>query len=319
MYNFFAKVCSSVYDVVLGVGITKGTYCVDDTQEDDQPSVGNQNQNYGESTEANKSTYSSGLKDANKSTYSSGLKDVDVSDGNQESQDQRISDTKTVEKLDEKEKISDSDEPNRKTFHGEITSLYSGRGLIDDHIFFSQDIVVGNTRLKVGTKVVVEASRTNSQGGWVATKVTVFKEWGVDSEETETVTEIIGMVTYARGVSGLVNDKYSFTKAHCLGNYHALVNDFVKCELRTFGKGDTDGEIISVKPLREIQFVGMVTEAMNYFGFVDEDIYFPFGACKPGSYRPRKGDWVLVTAMESKAKKSHWRGSVIERATEDMK
>ena len=307
MYNFFAKVCSSVYDVVLGVGITKGTYCVDDTQEDDQPSVGNQNRTNGESNEGNKST------------YSSGLKDVEVSDGNQESRSQSVSDTKTVEKLDEKEKISDSDEPNQKTFHGEITSLYSGRGLIDDHIFFSQDIVVGNTRLKVGTKVVVEASRTNSQGGWVATKVTVFKEWGVDSEETETVTEIIGMVTYARGVSGLVNDKYSFTKAHCLGNYHALVNDFVKCELRTLGKGDTDGEIISVKPLREIQFVGMVTEAINYFGFVDGDIYFPFGACKPGSYRPRTGDWVLVTAMESKAKKSHWRGRVIERATEDMK
>lgn len=307
MYNFFAKVCSSVYDVVLGVGITKGTYCVEDTQNDDEPSVADQNQNNGESSKGNKST------------DITSPKDVKASVGKQENQSKGVRNTKKVEELDENEKLSESNEPNKKTFHGEITSLYSGRGLIDEHIFFSQDIVVGNARLKVGTKVIVEASRTNSQGGWVATKVTVFKEWGVDSEETEKVTEIIGMVTYVRGVSGLVNDKYSFTKANCLRNYHALVNDFVKCELRTFGKDDSDGEIISVKPLREIQFVGMVTETIDYFGFVDEDIYFPFGACKPGSYRPRKGDWVLVTAMESKHKKSHWRGSVIERASEDMK
>ena len=216
-----------------------------------------------------------------------------------------------------KEKGADdiNDPENNKTFYGIVTHLYSGRGLIDDHIYFSQDTVIGNARLKVGTKVTVEATRTNQQGGWVAKVVSLFNEWNLESEDIEKSDEINGIVTYFKGVSGLINDRYSFSKGSCKAIYHPMVNDFVTCEVRT--AGGLDGEIVSVKPLREKVFVGYVTNVINRYGFIDEDVFFPLGACR--GYFPRVGDCVLVTAIESKQRKSQWRAYKVEKCSEDMK
>ena len=202
-----------------------------------------------------------------------------------------------------------------KTFDGVVTALYSGRGLIDDHIYFSQETVVGNIKLQIGTKVTVEASRTNEQGGWVATKVQVFNEWNTEQEEVESVTEINGIITYFKNVSGLINNKHSFSRASCLNNYYPMVNDFVLCKIRS--ANGLENEIVAVEPLREKQFVGVVTNIMNRYGFIDDEIYFPFGACR--GYTPKLGHWVLVTAIESNQRRSQWRAMRLEKCTEDMK
>lgn len=204
---------------------------------------------------------------------------------------------------------------DNQTFHGTVTSLYSGRGLINDHIYFSLDSVIGNARLKIGIKVTVEATRAGPQGGWVAKKVSLFNEWNVDSAEKEEVNEINGIVSYFNVVSGLINDRYSFTKAVCTGTYHPMVNDFVSCKIRTVG--GLDEEVMSVRPLRERQFVGSVTNLINRYGFVDDDIFFPLGACR--GYSPRKGDCVFVTAIESKQRKSDWRAYRVERCSDSLK
>lgn len=211
--------------------------------------------------------------------------------------------------------ISNNDPMNNKTFYGIVTHLYSGRGLIDDHIYFSQDTVIRNVRLKIGTKVTVEATRTNEQGGWVAKMVSLFNEWSLDSEDTEKSDEINGLVTYFKGLSGLINDKYSFSKVSCKGTYHPMVNDFVTCVVRT--TGGLDGEIVSVKPLREKEFVGFVTSVINRYGYIDEDVFFPLGACR--GYFPRVGDCVLATVIESKQRKSQWRAYKVEKCSKDMK
>ena len=203
---------------------------------------------------------------------------------------------------------------NSQTFHGTVTGLYSGRGLVDDHIYFSQDAVIGNAKLKIGAKVTVDATRTNAQGGWVAKKVSLFTEWNLESEDTEEMNEINGIITYFSVVSGLINDKYSFTKDVCIGTYHPMVNDFVTCVIRETG-GQED--VVSVKPLREKVFVGIVTHLINRYGFVDNDIFFPLGACR--GYCPRKGDYVLVNGIESKQRKSQWRAYKIEKCSEDLK
>ena len=210
---------------------------------------------------------------------------------------------------------SNSVSRNNKTIYGKVTSLYSGRGLIDDYIYFSQETVVGNARLRVGTKVIVDATRSSEQAGWLAKRVALFNEWNLDSEAEETFDEINGLITYFSGVSGLINDRYSFSKASCNGTYHPMVNDFVTCKIHIVG--GEDGDVVSVKPLREKEFIGFITNVIGKYGFIDEDIFFPIGACR--GYRPRIGDCVLVTAIEAKQRKSQWRAYKVEKCTEDMK
>ncbi|XP_065066757.1 RNA helicase Mov10l1-like [Rhopilema esculentum] len=212
-------------------------------------------------------------------------------------------------------KATENDISLSKAFDGVVTALYSGRGLIDDHIYFSQETVVGNIKLQIGTKVSVEASRTNEQGGWVATKLQVFNEWNTEQEEVESVTEINGIITYFKNVSGLINNKHSFSRASCLNNYYPMVNDFVLCKIRN--ANGLENEVVAVEPLREKQFVGVVTSIMNRYGFIDDDIYFPFGACR--GYTPKLSHWVLVTAIESNQRRSQWRAMRVEKCTEDMK
>ena len=210
---------------------------------------------------------------------------------------------------------SNNNPGSNRTFHGIVTSLYSGRGLVDDHIYFSNDVVLGNARLKIGTKVVVEASRTNEQGGWVAKAVSLLNEWDLDSESVEKVDDINGIITYFSAVSGLINDMYSFSIASCTGTYQPMVNDFVTCKVKI--ASGNDKEVISVKPLREKEFVGFVTNVINRYGYIDDDIFFPFRACK--GYIPRNGDCVLVTAIEAKQRRSQWRAYRVEKCSTDMK
>eukprot|EP00794_Sanderia_malayensis_P005865 gene5865-6558_t len=197
-----------------------------------------------------------------------------------------------------------------KATFGEVTSIFSGRGLIEDHIYFSEDCVVGNERLQIGDKVSVEASRIGVHGGWVADRVTAVKEWDNDSESKETTSELLGMVTYFMRGSGMINEKYPFHKYSCQQGYNPIVNDFVQCEIKTT---ETSEEvIISVKPVREKEFVGTITDVINRYGFIDDDIYFHISSCI-NSYAPVKGDQVKVCAIESKQKRSHWRATKLEK------
>ena len=211
--------------------------------------------------------------------------------------------------------LSTTEERNAKTVEGRITSLFSGRGLVDEHIYFSDDCVVGCKQLQLGDNVSVEATRTSSQAGWIARRVVLVNDWDTDADttDTETTNELLGMVTYYRDGSGLINEKHSFQKAKCSKGYYPIVNDFVQYEIKSCQ--GLDGEIISVKPLREKEFVGIITDVINRYGFIDNDVYFHMSAC--GSYQPRKGDCVQVNAMESKQRKANWRAVKVQRVKQD--
>ena len=63
-----------------------------------------------------------------------------------------------------------SGELQQRFFTGVVTSVTSECGMINDHVFFEVDVVLGGMKLEVGDTVHVEAQRKHSRAGWIATR-----------------------------------------------------------------------------------------------------------------------------------------------------
>ena len=192
-----------------------------------------------------------------------------------------------------------------KNVFGKVTRLYDGAGVIEEDIYFTFDTVIGGTRPEVGTEVHVEAFRERETTGWKATRVQVISEWKLDEVDSPSSAEtFIGTITNITHESGVVDNDITFKMSCVRYGYVPFQGDWVKLDIDRARDGTA--EVRGVMPLREKNLTGVVTYVSSGFGYIDGEVFFSCGVCARG-YRPRQGDNVRVTAIESKQGKAVWR------------
>lgn len=198
----------------------------------------------------------------------------------------------------------------KKELFGKVTRLYDGAGVIDDEVYFTFDKVVGGDRPEVGTEVRVEAFRESETAGWRAARVQAMSEWKLDeNEKPASVETLIGSITNIAHDSGVVDNEIDFKMSCVRQGYVPFSGDWVKLDVDRAPDGTV--EVTGVMPLREKNLTGVVTYVSCGVGYIDGEVYFTCGVCSCG-YRPRKGDTVKTTAIESKQGKAVWRAIKIE-------
>ena len=215
-------------------------------------------------------------------------------------------------------------------FDGKITSLHNGYGLINDEVYFSQDLVTGDATPQVGQPVYVCARRRQGTGGWRAETVTISSgdaQWTDMSTTDDTEAcweaktsggqkEIIAVVTSASNDCCRLNETISFCFSDVADKmYVPCVGDAVTAVIvnddTTFQQNAID-----VKPLRRFEFEGQVTAAMSDHGYIvcpgGVDVYFSYTACGEG-YSPHRGDLVSGAAIETTRGRCQWRAMSVKR------
>ncbi|KAL8585612.1 hypothetical protein ACOMHN_067057 [Nucella lapillus] len=213
---------------------------------------------------------------------------------------------------------------------GTVSQVFSGHGLIDGHIYFSDQTVHTDKPLRVGDKVSVVARQQFTNGGWTADSVTMVEGserwWDEGGEEEAPVvpTGEVGRVTRFRDGEGFINGTIAFHLSACREGYRPCVGDWVSVELDTGddpGDGDDkrgddedkqgagnreDGNDDEVSPVRERCFEGRVSAVMGDHGYVDGEVFFRRNVCVGGCW-PRRGQVVRGGAVESSQGHCSWR------------
>jgi len=246
---------------------------------------------------------------------------------NDQSVDMVSSETERNTEVTEKSDDLSSDNINdalEQTCHGTITSFFNNRGLIDDHIYFTQNIVIGSDQPKVGDNVLVKASRSHAAGGWVAESVQITSLWDVDEEDQCQKPQkdvIIGMIvkTFGNSIQIKTTVEFNVPLNKFKSGFKPHTGDWVSIEI-WIDKNDSEfssfiqiDKIISIAPLREKKIHGVVTDTFNHNGFINGDVYFPYAICKKGTFF-KKGDNVVSLIIESKQKRGNWRAVYIEHS-----
>lgn len=204
----------------------------------------------------------------------------------------------------------------RKDLFGKVTRLYDGSGVIEEDVYFTFDCIIGGVRPELGMEVFVEASREAETSGWKATRVQVMKEWNLDDAKSASCSAetFIGTITNVTRDSGVVDNEITFQMSCVRFGYLPFQGDWVKLDLERALDGQT--EVRGVMLLREKNFTGTVTYMSSGFGYIDQEVFFTIGVC-PRGFRPRRGDVVKVTAIESQQRSAVWRAIKVEpkRAT----
>lgn len=238
-----------------------------------------------------------------------------------------------VEKTNTNDSNSDEGEKDtehnllEKTFHGTVTSYFNNRGLIDDSIYFTQDIILGNDQPRVGDEVLVKASRSHSAGGWVALSVQITALWDTEEEESNNKPykdTVIGVVVKLLGKTVHIKTtlEYNIPLSKFKAGYKPCSGDWINIEIwnkgldSDFSSSSFSNDIISISPLREKKIVGTVTDILSRNGFINGDIYFSFAICKRGTFFKR-GDKVVALVIEAKQAKGNWRAVYLEHCKKD--
>ena len=240
-----------------------------------------------------------------------------------------------IKKLAEKVFTGDSSDEEakdtlEKNIHGTVTSYFNNRGLIDDSIYFTQNVIIGNDQPRVGDEVLVKASRSHLAGGWVALSVQITALW--DTEEEESTHKpykdtIIGVVVKLFGNVVQIKTTLDFNLplSKFKAGYQPYNGDWISIEIWNKGTGQTDfssfsliNDIISISPLREKKIVGTVTDIQSRNGLINGDVYFSFAICKRGTFF-KKGDKVVALVIEAKQAKGNWRAVYIEHCKKEEK
>ena len=214
-------------------------------------------------------------------------------------------------------------ENDYSSFDGVVTSYFNNRGLINNEIYFSQNVVIGNEQPKIGDNVSVEATRLHSEGGWVAKKVQILNLWDTDSDKTvkkpekETFVGSVTLVDNSR-VTVFINSDLVLTSRKFKTGYKPFCGDWVQIEV--WGQYDSnesaflisEENVICVSPLREKKVHGTITELLKGYGFINETIYFSFAVCERGVIL-NIGDSVIADIIESKQRRGDWRATFVFR------
>ncbi|KAG8577391.1 hypothetical protein GDO81_010159 [Engystomops pustulosus] len=201
-----------------------------------------------------------------------------------------------------------------RDMEGVITRFCNDYGMINDQIYFTQDVIIGQEPLSIGQKVTVSYEEDKTSGGWKAISVQCISgKWEKNIPEDQNTLDfdikvLIGTVTFCNKDGGEINQTTYFSMCDVCEGYIPYKGDWVKAEY-FINPSTWNSEAISVKPLR-CKRVDQVKISAFYgmTGVIDDSIFFTVDALRlREGYKPKRNDMVNVVVVESNQSCYVWR------------
>ncbi|XP_075713319.1 RNA helicase Mov10l1 isoform X2 [Rhinoderma darwinii] len=213
---------------------------------------------------------------------------------------------------------ADNDYGTIRETEGVITRFCNDYGMINDQIYFTQDVVIGREPLSIGQKVNVSYEEDKTSGGWKAIKVQINSiKWEMNTHENQNTSDLnikmlIGTVTFCNKDGGEINQTTYFSMCDVCEGYIPYKGDWVQAEY-FIHPSSWNSEAISVKPLR-CKRVDQVKISAFYgiSGVIDDSIFFTVDAVRISEgYKPQRNDLVNAVVVESNQSCYVWRALCI--------
>ena len=119
----------------------------------------------------------------------------------------------------------------RRYFTGTVTSLNEDGGMIDNHVYFELDCILGGQQPFVGGAAHVTATRAHVHAGWRAIRVDLLSEWHPDEgSENELVVGVVSGWSRTRCVVESGSGEVTFAPNECrpVSGYRPHVGDSIE-------------------------------------------------------------------------------------------
>ncbi|XP_045434702.1 RNA helicase Mov10l1-like [Pipistrellus kuhlii] len=172
-----------------------------------------------------------------------------------------------------------------KTVQGVVTRYCSDYGMIDDLIYFSNDVVTSKVLLNVGQEVIAVVEENKVSNGLKAVRVRLASVWALPCG---------GGVPRFLHLSS--QEVFIFLLLFLWASYYALTDVCLSQVEAVSDKWEEDsknqGEGLSDSSPRVL--IGCVTSLMKGAGYINQTTYFSLKNVCEG-FEPCKGDWVEAT------------------------
>ncbi|XP_004381034.1 cancer/testis antigen 55 [Trichechus manatus latirostris] len=196
-----------------------------------------------------------------------------------------------------------------KTVQGVVTRFCDGYGLINELIYFTNDVVTGNVLLKVGQKVTAVVEEDETSHGSKAIKVDALSDKCDDDGSSDSGPRVLfGCVTSILEGDGFVNHTAYFSLDVVCKGFEPYEGDWIVAEFSI--QPDTwSRKAISVKPLRHKHVYEVcITSLCGRNGVIDDNIFFTLDSLKlPDGYVPQISDIVNAVVVERAHSTYIWR------------
>ncbi|XP_036167158.1 RNA helicase Mov10l1 [Myotis myotis] len=202
-----------------------------------------------------------------------------------------------------------------KTVQGVVTRYCSDYGMIDDLIYFSNDVVTSKVLLSVGQEVIAVVEEDKVSNGLKAVRVeAVSDKWEEDSKNQgrglsdSSPRVLIGCVTSLMKGAGYINQTTYFSLKSVCEGFEPCKGDWVEATY-WIRPGTWSSEALSVKPLRYKRVDKVcISSLCGRNGVIDDCVFFTLDSLKlPEGYVPRRYDVVSTVVVESSQSCYMWR------------
>ncbi|XP_036904980.1 RNA helicase Mov10l1 [Sturnira hondurensis] len=210
-----------------------------------------------------------------------------------------------------------------KTVRGVVTRYCSDYGMIDDLIYFSNEVVTGKALLNVGQEVIAIVEENKVSNGLKAVRVeAVSDKWEEDSKtqggglSDSGPRVLIGCVTSLTKGAGYINQTTYFSLQSVCEGFEPCKGDWVEATY-WIRPGTWNSEALLVKPLRYKRVDRVcISSLWGRNGVIDDSIFFTLDSVKlPEGYVPRRHDVVSTVVVESSQSCYLWRALCVTPVT----
>ncbi|XP_075408712.1 RNA helicase Mov10l1 [Tenrec ecaudatus] len=207
-----------------------------------------------------------------------------------------------------------------KTVQGVVTRYCSDYGMIDDLIYFSNEVVASKVLLSVGQEVVAIVEENRVSKGLRAIRVEAVSDSWEDDDDTKnsrgpadpSTHLLIGCVTSLTEGAGYINQTTYFPLTCVCEGFQPCKGDWVEAEY-WIRPGTWSSEALAVKPLRYKRLEEVcISSLCGRNGVIDDCVFFTLDSLTlPSGYSPRRHDVVSAVAVESSQACYMWRALCI--------
>ncbi|XP_066109145.1 RNA helicase Mov10l1 [Saccopteryx bilineata] len=202
-----------------------------------------------------------------------------------------------------------------KTVQGVVTRYCSDYGMINDLIYFSNEVVTSKVLLNVGQEVIAVVEENKVSNGLKAIRVdAVSNKWEEDSKNQggglsdSSPRVLIGCVTSLIKDAGYINQTTYFSLESVCEGFKPCKGDWVEATY-WIRPGTWSSEAVSVQPLRYKRVDKVcISSLCGRNGVIDDSVFFTLDSLKlPEGYVPQRYDVVNAVVVESSQSCYMWR------------
>ncbi|XP_049728993.1 RNA helicase Mov10l1-like [Elephas maximus indicus] len=214
------------------------------------------------------------------------------------------------------------DDSKLNTVQGVVTRFCDDYGLINELIYFTNDIVTDNVLLNVGQKVTAVVKDDETSHGLKAIKVDAFVDNRGSRPSISGSKILIGYITSLTKGGGFINKTTYFSLNVVCKGFEPYKGDWVEADY-SVKPGTSKLNIISVKPMncRHVDKV-CITSFYERSGVLDDTVFFTLDSLKiSDGYIPQKFDVVNVVMVKSIQSWYIWRAlsmTLVKRDSSDF-